>query len=292
MVHFLVFILVSPIVLLVSILPFRILYVLSDLIFLLLFYVIGYRKKVVYDNLKIAFPEKSEDEIKNIRKKFYHHFVDLLVETIKTFTISNKEILKRFHLTNKDEFSELLNKHQHIVLMGSHYANYEWIFSINLLFDHEGYAAYKKVKNKYLDSFIRKSRGRFNSQIIPSKLYLKIIEENSTKQISTISGLLSDQSPKLQSTRHWSNFFNVKVPVFISAELIAKKYNYPITCLITEKIKRGFYRTTMHVLSENPREVPDYEITDLYIKMLETQIINKPEYYFWTHRRFKHAKNV
>lgn len=288
MLHFLVYILVYPLILLISILPFRILYLFSDFIYLFIYYVIGYRKKVVFENLKIAFPKKSDRELKKLRKKFFRHFVDLFLEMIKTFTISNNEILKRFNLINKEDFTKFLNKHQNVILLSSHYANYEWLFSLNLLIDHHGFGAYKKIKNKYFDRFIRKSRGRFNTELVPTKEFFKIVENNDAKDIPCMYGLLSDQSPKIDKTYHWTDFFNVKVPVFTSTEMLAKKYNYPIIYMNTEKIKRGYYETTMHVLSENPNDIPNYQITDLFVKNLEKQIIKKPEYYLWTHKRFKH----
>ena len=260
MIHFLVYILVYPIILLVSILPFPLLYLLSDGIYFLLFYIIGYRKKVVYDNLKIAFPEKSDEELKKIRKKFYHHFVDIFMEMIKTFTISNEEILKRFKLTNKEELAEFMGKHKNILLMSSHYANYEWLFSLNLLVTHQGFAAYKKVNNPYFNNFIVKSRGRFNSTLIPTKEFMKRVEKNDASGEDFIYGLLSDQSPKLDKSYHWSTFFGVDVPVFVGTETLSKKYNYPIIYMDTYKVKRGYYETTMHVLAENPREIPDFDL--------------------------------
>lgn len=290
MAHFLVYLLVYPFILLVSVLPFRILYLLSDAIYFLVFYILGYRKKVVLSNLKIAFPEKSEQELKIIRKNFYHHFVDLFMEMIKTFTISNEEILKRFHLVNKDELTIFMNKHKNVLLMSSHYANYEWLFSLNLLVKHHGFGAYKKVKNKYFDNFIKKSRGRFNSELVSTKEFLNKVAENDAKEIKCIYGLLSDQSPRLNKTHHWTNFFGVKVPVFTGAEMLSKKYNYPVIYIDTIKIKRGFYEARMQILTENPREVPDYEISDLFMRRLEEKIKKKPEYYFWTHNRFKHVK--
>lgn len=289
MIHFLVYILVYPIILLVSILPFPLLYLLSDGIYFLLFYGIGYRKKVVYENLKIAFPEKSHEELKKIRKNFYHHFVDIFMEMIKTFTISNEEILKRFKLTNKEELAEFIGKHKNILLMSSHYANYEWLFSLNLLVNHHGFAAYKKVNNPYFNNFIVKSRGRFNSTLIPTKEFMKRVADNDASGENYIYGILSDQSPRLGKTYHWSNFFGLKVPVFVGTETLSKKYNYPIIYMDTYKVKRGYYETTMSVLAENPREIPDYEITDLFMKKLEDKIRKQPEYYFWTHKRFKHV---
>lgn len=293
MVHFLVFILVYPIILLVSILPFPLLYLLSDTIYMLLFYVFGYRKKVVLENLKIAFPEKSEQELKVIRKKFYHHFVDIFMEMIKTFTISNKEILKRFKLVNKEELDNFMNKHRNVLLMSSHYANYEWLFSLNLLVTHNGFAAYKKVKNPYFNKFIVKSRGRFNSTLVPTYEFMKSVARNDASGEKFIYGILSDQSPRLDKAYHWSPFFGQQVPAFVGTESLSKKYNYPVIYIDTMKVKRGYYEAKMEILTENSSDIPDFDLTDLFMKKLEEKVKKRPEYYFWTHKRFKHAnKNM
>jgi KDO2-lipid IV(A) lauroyltransferase len=278
---------------LVSILPFPLLYLLSDAIYFLLFYVFGYRKKVVLENLTIAFPEKSEQELKRIRKKFYHHFVDIFMEMIKTFTISNEKILKRFKLVNKEELAAFMAKHQNVLLMSSHYANYEWLFSLNLLVTHNGFAAYKKVKNPYFNKFIVKSRGRFNSTLVSTKEFMKTVAENDASGDKFVYGILSDQSPRLDKSYHWSPFFGQQVPVFVGTESLSKKYNYPVMYIDTMKVKRGYYEAKMIILTENPKEIPNFDLTDLFMKKLEEKIRRKPEFYFWTHKRFKHAnKNI
>jgi len=241
-------------------------------------------------NLKIAFPEKSEQELKRIMKKFYHHFLDIFLEMIKTFTISNEEILKRFKLTNQKELDALMSRNNNVILMSSHYANFEWLFSLNLRVKHKGFAAYKKVTNKYMNNFIVRSRSRFNSTLVPTKEMIQTMEENHAKNINCVYGMLCDQSPKLVKTHHWSNFFGVMVPVISGTEMLAKKYNYAVIYIETTKVKRGFYEAKMEILSENPREVPDFEITDLFMKKLEAKIRENPEYYFWTHKRFKYMK--
>ena len=290
MIHLIAYILIYPLVVLVSILPFRILYLVSDFFYLVIYYILGYRKKTVMDNLKIAFPEKSDTELKKIMKEFYHHFLDVFMEMIKTFTISNEEILKRFKLTNQEELDAFMARNDNVLLMSSHYANFEWLFSLNLRVDHKGFAAYKKVKNKYMNNFIVRSRSRFNSTLIPTKELIATLGENDSKEIKCVYGMLCDQSPKLLKTYHWSNFFGAQVPVISGTEMLAKKYNYAVMYIETTKVKRGFYETKMGILSENPREVPDFEITDLFMKKLEAQIKKNPAYYFWTHKRFKHMK--
>lgn len=291
MIHFLVYILVYPLIVLISILPFRVLYFVSDLLFLILYYVLGYRKKVVMHNLKIAFPEKSQDELKVIMKKFYSHFLDIFMEMLKTFSISNEEILKRFKLTNQEDLDAFMGRHKNVLLMSSHYANFEWLFSLNLRVDtHHGFAAYKKVKNKFFNAYIVRSRSRFNTTLVPTKELIATLDDNDKNKLPSVYGMLVDQSPKLFKTYHWSTFFGKEVPVITGTEMLAKKYNYGVMYIETTKVKRGFYETKMEVLSENPREVPDFGITDLFMKKLEAKIRKEPEYYFWTHKRFKHMR--
>lgn len=241
-------------------------------------------------NLKIAFPDKSDAELKIIMKEFYHHFLDIFMEMIKTFTISNKEILKRFKLTNQKELDAFMSRNDNVLLMSSHYANFEWLFSLNLRVQHHGFAAYKKVKNKYFNNYVVRSRGRFNTTLIPTKKIIPEMAINDTKGIKTVYGMLVDQSPKLTKAYHWTTFFGKEVPVITGTEMLAKKHNYAVMYIETKKVKRGFYEAKMGVLSENPREVPDFEITDLFMKKLEAHIRKAPEYYFWSHKRFKYMR--
>ncbi len=240
------------------------------------------------NNLRIAFPEKSEKELKVIMKKFFSHFIDIFMEMIKTFSISNEEILKRFRLTNPEELEAFMGRNKNILLMSSHYANFEWLFSLNLRVDHNGFAAYKKVKNKYFNNYIVRSRSRFNTTLIPTKQIIPELSKNDKKGISSVYGMLIDQSPKSKKAFHWTTFFGKEVPVITGTEMLAKKYDYAVMYIETTKVKRGFYETKMEILTENPREVPDFEITDLFMKKLEAHIRKEPAYYFWSHKRFKH----
>lgn len=290
MVHLLAYVLAYPFVVIISILPFRVLYGLSDMLYVILYRLIGYRKKVVLSNLKIAFPEKSDQELKEIMKKFYGHFLDMFMEMLKTFSISNEEILKRFKLTNPEDLNAFMARHKNILLMSSHYGNFEWLFSLNLRVDHHGFAAYKKVKNKYFNDYVVRSRSRFNTTLVPTKELIAKLDDNDKKGQKNIYGMLIDQSPKLQKTYHWSNFFGVEVPVITGTEMLAKKYDYAVMYIETTRVKRGYYEAKMEILSENPGELPDFEITDRFMKKLEAQIRKEPAYYFWTHKRFKHKR--
>jgi len=287
-VQFIIFIIIYPFIWLLSILPFRVLYFISDIFFYLIYYVIGYRKKTVTYNLKLAFPKKSEVEIKAISKKFYHHFVDIFIEMIKSFTISEKEILEHYKFTNVAVMNDLEAKNKSVVLLGSHYANWEWIFSLNLLITSNGYAVYKKLSNPFFDKKTRDTRGRYRTTLVPTSEIYKVISSNSKNNILSIYGFLGDQSPKINKVHYWSKFLGVKVPIHTGAEMLAKKNNLSVVAFHTKKVRRGYYESTFKLLAENPNDFKDYEITDLYLKELENSIHTEPEYYFWTHKRFKH----
>jgi KDO2-lipid IV(A) lauroyltransferase len=283
-----IYILVYPLIWLVSILPFRILYVISDAIFVIIYYVIGYRKKVVFDNLKLSFPEKSTEEILKIRKKFYHHFVDIFMEMIKSFTISKKEVYKRYTYPNIDFFKDLYKDGKSVILVGPHYANWEWIMSLDSFVDYKGYAAYTKVSNKYFNKKILKSREIYGTNLVPTAQIISEILYNKKNNIQAMYGLLSDQSPQLKKTFYWKEFFGVKVPIHTGGEMLAKKYDMNMVYIETKKIKRGFYETTFSLITNNAPNYKNYELTDIFIDKVETQVRNQPEYYFWTHKRFKH----
>ncbi len=287
-----IYILVYPIVWFISILPFRILYFLSDSIYLLIYYVIGYRKKIVLNNLQLVFPEKSKEELTKISKKFYSHFIDIFIEMIKSFTISKEEVYKRYKYTNIDFFTELYKDGKSVILTGPHYANWEWVMSLDSFVDYKGYAAYTKINNKYFNSKVLKSRAQFGTNIVQTSKIISEIQFNQKNNIQAMYGLLSDQSPQLKKTFYWSEFLGVKVPIHTGAEMLAKRYDMNMVFMETKKIKRGYYETTFSLISNENEKFSDYELTDIFLKKVEKQILNKPEYYFWTHNRFKHKEKA
>jgi KDO2-lipid IV(A) lauroyltransferase len=287
----LVFLLVYPIIWLLSILPMRILYVISDVFFFLIFHVFGYRKKVVYDNIKLCFPEKSDIEIKIIQKLFFHHFIDIFIEMIKSFTISEKEISKRYKYNNVELILEA-EKRNSIILMGSHYANWEWIFILNKSVTSNGYAAFNKIKNLYFDKKIRSSRERFGTKMIPTKQIIELMSYNNEHNIRSIYGFLNDQSPQIKKAHYWSEFMGIKVPIHTGSEFLAKQNNHSVIILKTKKVKRGYYESEFILVTETPNDFKDYEITEIFIRELESQIRETPEFYFWSHKRWKHRNKV
>lgn len=286
--QFLVFILIYPLIWLLSILPLRVLHFMSDCFYYLLYYVIRYRKKTVIGNLTLAFPEKSDEEIKIISKKFYSHFIDIIIEMIKSFTISKKEIAKRYKAVNIDILHQLETQQKSAIFLGAHYANWEWVFAINLLIKFNGYAVYKKLKNSFFDKKIRQSRGRFNTTLVPTKEIFSLIEENHDKHKISLYGFLGDQSPKINKTHYWSDFLGIKVPIHTGVELLSKKHNLPVVFFKTKRIKRGYYESTIKLLTDKPKDFENYQITELFLREVEAQIREAPEFYLWTHKRFKH----
>ena len=285
--HLLIYILVFPILWAISILPFRIFYMFSDLAYVLVYYVIGYRKKVVYDNLKLVFPDKTEKELLTIRKKFYKHMCDMFLEMIKTMSMSEKEMRKRFQITNIPYVQEL-EKRKNIMVMASHYASWEWGIILQKDIEATAFGVYKKIKNPYFDKLVRDIRAKYNSVLINTKETIPTVLGNHRKGIKALYGFVSDQSPKLDKNNHWVDFMNINVPAFTGAEMLSKKCDLAVCYFKIEKLKRGYYKATYVALAENPKDFNNFEITDLFLKEVEKQLYEAPEYYLWTHKRWKH----
>lgn len=290
--QFIVFILVYPLIWLLSILPMRVLYIISDMFYILIYKVIGYRKKVVFNNLKLSFPDKTDAELLDIQKKFYHHFVDIFIEMIKSFTISKKNLLKRYRYTNMKLLTDLEKKGKSIIVMGAHYNNWEWVISLNHYVSFKTFAAYTKINNKYFERQLLKSREKLGANFIQTTKFVPYMEANKVNKIKSIYGLLSDQSPQLHKAKYFKEFMGVKAPIHTGAEFLAKRFDHSVVLMKTYKIKRGFYETTFEILAENPKEFPDYQITDLFLEKIEVQIRETPQYYFWTHKRWKHSHEI
>lgn len=247
---------------------------------------------MVRENLKLAFPEKPTNELKRIEKEFYTHMCDMFLEMIKSLTISKKEIQKRFTFTNLDLIKEYETKNKSIVLMCGHYASYEWLMSAGYQINHTGYAVYQPLGNKYFDKLVKRIRTKHGVELLSRYQTTKSIQKHKKEGEIAMYGLASDQSPQKHRAKYWRTFLGVYVPVFVGAEKIAKDLDCPVIFMDAQKVKRGFYETSFTLIAEHPNDFPDYEITDRFTALLEKQIRNKPEYYLWTHRRFKHRKKI
>ncbi len=288
--QFLLYLVLYPLLWCLSILPFRLLYIVSDFSYLVVYYIIGYRKKTVRNNLALAFPDLSREQRLSIEKKSFRHLCDMFLEMIKTMTISEEEMSRRFKFTNLEVYHNLEKKQKSIALLCGHYASYEWVISMNKHITFNGYAIYKRIANRHFDKLVRDIRSRFKAYLITTKETIPMIQKNQAEGILGLYGFASDQSPKASKAFHWADFMGIRTPVHTGAEMLAKKFDMNVVFLRVEKIKRGFYEATFEEMVANPREVPDYGITEMFLKGVEKQIRNAPEFYLWTHKRWKHKK--
>ncbi|MBQ7350527.1 MAG: lysophospholipid acyltransferase family protein [Bacteroides sp.] len=279
---------------LLSLLPLRLLYLLSDFTYFLLYYLIRYRRKVVRNNLTASFPEKNEKEIIQIEKKFYAWFCDYVVETLKEFSMSKEQMMKRMTFSGIDDIIAAMEKEDKnfcFVYLG-HYGNWEWIASLaywcpdTLLCGQ----IYHPLKNKAFDRLFLRVREQFGGVCIPMKETLrKIIEMRRSKQ-KAIIGFISDQAPKWNSIHHWCDFFHRETPVFIGTEKIGKQVDALIYYADVTRPKRGYYHCSFKPMTHQPKQVPDYELTDQFTHLLEEMITAAPFYWLWTHKRWKRTK--
>ena len=288
--NLLIYIILYPLIWIISKSSFRLIYLFSDFLYLILYHVISYRKKLVRKNLALALPEKTFLERKIIEKKYYKHLSDLFLESFKSLNISEVDIKKRYRFKNIELLDELYKKKKNIILMGGHYASWEWFFIIDRLTDYRINAIYKKLSNKYFDSLIKKIRSKYNGNLISTKNTFKEILKNTKLKGLNIYGFASDQSPKKNKATYWNNFLNNFVPFHTGAEIIAKKYDMAVVYMNVEKVKRGYYLASFELITDKPKKYKDFKITEDFIKLLENQIFKAPEYYTWTHNRFKHRK--
>ncbi|WP_324719237.1 lysophospholipid acyltransferase family protein [Salinimicrobium sp. HB62] len=285
----LVFWLAYPFLWLISILPFSLFYLFSDLVFFIVFYVARYRRSTVLENLELVFPEKSVKELKKIRRKFYRHMVDMFLEMIKSISISNEELKKRFAFTNVEEIQKIREMDKSILLACGHYASYEWMNALQLYgLDYRGFGVYKKVKNRYFDQMAKDIRGRYDGELIPTTKATKTITFNETQGIRGVYAMIADQSPKLSRSKAWTRFMGIEVPVFMGLEQLSRSLDMVVVYLHVKKVKRGYYVASFKTISYEPAQEREYFITRKYFEYLENQIREEPEYYLWTHKRWKH----
>lgn len=275
----------------ISLLPFPVFYLFSDFLYFVLYYVIGYRKKIVFENLKNSFPEKSEKELLKIRKQFYHYLCDLFLETFKTLTISPKEMVKRCEFTpeTEDLFKSYAAKKQSVIIVMGHYGNWEWAgntFSLRL--PNQLFVIYHPLANKYFDKLIYNMRTRFGTRLIAMKDTFRDMVTN--KNIVSATAFIADQTPN-PANAYWTKFLNQDTPVFKGTEKIAQKLDYPIVYISIKRVKRGFYKVHAHELVEKPSLTREQEITILHTRRLEKDIVENPSTWLWSHRRWKHRRD-
>jgi KDO2-lipid IV(A) lauroyltransferase len=275
-----------------ALLPMRVLYIFSDLLYLILYYIAGYRKKVVRTNLKNAFPEKTEDERRTIERKFFRHLSDMFIETIKLIHLSEKENRKRLIITNPELLSSFYSEGRDIIAVLGHYSNWEFMTILPKLTGYKVISVYRPLKNKYFDRLIISFRSRYGHILTPMSSVIRELIRHKKDNIRTFTALLSDQTPAKVDIHYWTNFLNQDTAVYLGAEKIATKYGMAVIFLNYKKVKRGYYSITYELICENAAVMPEHAITEAHVKRLDEIIREKPEYWIWSHRRWKHKREL
>lgn len=279
-----------------SLLPLWLHYLFSDLLFVLIAYVLRYRRRVISKNLRNAYPDKSDHELKRLRKEFYRHFCDLLVETVKYTSICDKNIMRRMTFTGSEQVAEILNSGQSVALLLGHYGNWEWVSSLVLWLRpllHNNTAMgqiYHPLENEVIDRVVLKTRGRMGSDCVSMKETLRWILGNKRDGHPTILGYINDQVPTWHNIHHWLTFLNQETPVFTGIERIVHSQNQAVVYVDVRKLKRGRYDCDFQVITRDPSTMGEFELTDTYFCLMEQTISRAPQYWLWSHNRWKRTR--
>ncbi|MCM1521091.1 MAG: lysophospholipid acyltransferase family protein [Muribaculaceae bacterium] len=279
---------------LLSLLPFPVLYILSDGLGFLLYHIVRYRRRVVRSNLTESFPEKSIEEIQCIEKRFYRFFTDNILETCKIISLSPSEMSRRMNFTNISEVNNVLRQGKSIGIYLGHFGNWEWISSMPIGLYQGAIAAqiYHRLRNKDFDRLMLRLRSHFGAVNVEMYQTARYINSLNNDGKECIIGFIADQSPKKKEVRDYLPFLNHQTPVLTGTEKIIKHFGFESWFLRVTRVRRGHYDAEFVKMCPDPRTLPDYELTDIYYRMLESEIRRQPELYLWSHKRFKHASVI
>ena len=280
------------IIILFSKLPLRVLYWLSDFIFVILYFVVGYRKKVVFQNLKNSFPEKSDSELKIIRKKFYHNFCDYLVETLKSFTITSHELRVRVQYLNQDIFHEAKAENKNVILLAGHIFNWEWFNAFATVVPQEkSFPVYRKVQSSFWEQKVKEIRNRFGNHALEAKEVIRHIFKNANDG-NSVYMFVADQTPHVSEVTYGLNFLHQKTPAFVGYDKLSTRMDLVFVYCEMKKVKRGYYQINYHRIYPDGEKFQEYEVVRKFHKMLETTINKRPDNYLWSHRRWKYQDSI
>lgn len=274
-----------------AMLPMRCLYVISDILFPLTYYVVKYRRTVVRLNLTECFPKMTQEEIIKLEKRFYHHFCDYIVESMKQAAITPAEVLNRANVTNIELLNEWEKKGRSAIIMLGHYGNWEWFSSLNYRLQTTQFGqVYRQLKSPIMDKMFLRIRSVYGAINIEKKKTLREILTLKKQGKQVMVAFLSDQSPSRNNLIYWTNFLNHETSILVGAERIAQKADFDVFYIDIRKISRGKYEAEIKLISDNPTQTEEFEITEKYTRMLEETIMRDPAYWLWSHKRWKHQR--
>jgi Kdo2-lipid IVA lauroyltransferase/acyltransferase len=263
------------------------LYLVSDLIFFFIYYVIAYRKKVVDENLLKSFPEKNDDQRRKLRKQFMKYLADLLVETIKLFTISPQQVRERVTMGNTDYIEQCFRNGKSVIGILGHYGNWEMVgMRYSQLFEEKRIIVYKPLKDQLFDQKMLKMRSRFGATLVSMKQTMRKLVQFKNERTMTV--LVGDQTPAKSEVTHFTDFLNQPTAVFLGVEKLAKMTDSVVVFCDIRRVNRGYYTCDFVPLFEEPKKTSPYEITEKHVKYLEEVIRKEPQYWLWSHRRWKY----
>jgi KDO2-lipid IV(A) lauroyltransferase len=272
-----------------SLIPFWLLYRISDVLFLFIYYIAGYRKETVYSNLRSSFPEKSQKEIIQLARAFFRHFCDFLLETTKAIRIPVDELDKRMKFLNPEVFQELTMNNQNFALVSSHYSNWEWLINVPLKMAHNLLVIYRPLKSKVVDRLSLYMRRRHKIIMIPMEgIYREALKHRSANQLFSV-WFLADQRPPGNS-RFWTKFLNHETAFFEGVEKMSRKLELALVFMDVQKVSRGYYEVTLKKLFDNTALTHENEVTLACVREIEDEILKRPEFWLWSHKRFKHSR--
>nr|WP_294705986.1 lysophospholipid acyltransferase family protein [Prevotella sp.] len=277
---------------LVSLLPLTILYAISDGIYYMMYYVVRYRRHLVRKHLIDCFPEKSDEERLKIEREFYSWLCDYFMETIKLFTMSKKQVMKRMQFIGAEKVRESCQKGQSCAVYLGHYCNWEWVTSLQLWVGEDIACGqiYHPLENKAFDKLFLYLRNRLGAQCIPMAESIRKIMKMRQEGKPIVIGFIADQVPLWNNIHYWTDFLHHDTPVFTGTEKIARKMNLAVYYLDIQRLKRGYYQAEFKLLTEIPKEKKEFEITETYIRELEKTIQRQPAFWLWTHNRWKRTR--
>jgi len=255
-----------------------------------MYHLLSYRNKVTLTNLENAFPEKSPEEIQKLCRRFYRRLCDQIIESFKIIHISRKNILKRFNYLNPEVLTELYESNKSVITLTGHHATWQWYLSLGLVTKHKVLAVYQPPSFTHFSKIYDYVSNRFGVIPLPMNKIFRAMVDSKSKNELTATFILGDQSPQPNGIKYWTQFLNQDTPVITGFERIAKKTNQAVVYIHIERIKRGYYEVSFQKLTDEPIDIKDYDITEAYFRTLEKTIINQPELWLWTHRRWKHQR--
>ena len=272
-----------------SLLSMKVLYGISYIFYLIIAYIIRYRSKIIDQNLRNSFPEMSAEELRKIKFKNYRHLADLAAEMIKMLSISRKNLMKRYHCLNPELVNQYADAGKSVILMSSHLNNWEWmVLSLDLQFKHQGIGVGAPNSNKVFELIINRFRTRYGTQVVFADKIREEVQRRDEQHIPTLYMMLSDQSPPNAKQSYKTTFLHQPSAMLYGSEYFAGKYNFPVLYYEVMKIKRGYYTIEIQEITDNPAQCQHGEIIENYVQLLERSIRKQPEFWLWSHKRWKH----